>query len=87
MHIFSELEITPAGAVPFRLGDVVQVARLQQSGLRFQRTAFGETIFQLRGETAAEILLNSRRRLFGGVGPSREGFVARAASGEFIANS
>ena len=47
MHIFGELEVTPGGAVPFRQGDVVKITRLQQSGLSFQMTAFGEAIFQL----------------------------------------
>ena len=51
MHIFGELEITPAGAVPFRLGDVVQVARLQQSGLRFQVAAFGQPDEPYRSES------------------------------------
>ena len=47
MHIFGELEITPGGAVPFRQGDVVKITRLEQSGLSFQITAFGEAMLQL----------------------------------------
>ena len=72
MHIFGELEITPRGAVPFRARDVVEITRIEQAGLGLQMAVFGNPVFQLRGQTASEILLDRGRGLLRILGAGRE---------------
>ena len=86
MHIFGELEITPGGAVPFRARDAVEIIRLEQAGLCFQMAVFGETVFQLRGETAAKILLDRSRGLLRVFCPGDERFVSPFNPGEVVPN-
>ena len=72
MHIFGKLEITPSGAVPLRLRNVVKIVRLEEPAPRLQRAALGEAIFQLRGQTAPEVLLDPGRGLLGVARPGGE---------------
>src|ERR1700737_2277284 len=84
MHIFGKLKITSSGAVPFRQRHILEITRLDQAGLRFEEAAFGDTVLELGGKTAPEVLLNRGRRLFGIVPAGGERFVALGDSSQIV---
>ena len=86
MHIFGELEITAADAVPFRARDIIKITCLQQPGLRFQMAVLRDAVFQLGSEAAPKILLNCDRGLLGIIHSGDQILMAGFDTGEIVSD-